>query len=78
MDVHEIVKKYLQTAGYDGLVEEHGDCACLSTDLAPCGEMKQGCVAGHRVDCHSGCNFHIVPGKGTDTAADTEGHSPVR
>ena len=50
MTVLEIVKKYLETNGYDGLVAEDRECACETDDLAPCGEIRGDCEAGHRVE----------------------------
>ena len=51
MTVLEIVKEYLETHNYDGLVDGFdGECGCLKEDLAPCGEMGQGCIAGHKIE----------------------------
>jgi len=70
MTVEQMVRKMLQTHGYDGLFSEFG-CACLLSDLAPCGEMGQLCAAGYRVPCPGpeecenggGCGFHIAATK---------------
>ena len=43
MNVYDIVKEYLQSHGYDGLVGL--GCACLLDDLAPCGKVAD-CVPG--------------------------------
>lgn len=50
IDVGEIVFYYLRRYRdkYDGLVSDY-ECACEMDDLAPCGEMKACCEAGHKV-----------------------------
>jgi hypothetical protein len=71
MDVIEIVTSYLIANGYDGLVEEFGECACLVGDPAPCGQISDSCRAGHRVHVPRGsceehgdrCTWHIVAGR---------------
>lgn len=91
IDVMDMVDEYLKTNGYDGLLQEDGECACLLGDLAPCGEIMGSCRAGHRVECDENvpegdrpancdgkCAFHVVIGKrpgGEDT--DTDGRVPV-
>ena len=66
--VLHIVKDYLERRPeLDGLCADGGDCACLIEDLAPCGEMQETCVPGHKVDgcsddCGEGCDWHIVMG----------------
>ena len=50
MDVLDIVKKYLDENGYDGLYSDY-ECACLKDDLAPCGEMNMDCRAGYKQKC---------------------------
>ena len=56
----QIIKTYLTNNGYDGLFYED-ECACLSSDLAPCGHIQTDCKPGHRMDCDCGedCNFHV-------------------
>lgn len=56
--------------GYDGLVSDGGECACLTGDLAPCGEIRGDCVAGHKGPCDpqdcsadGNCDFHIIAGR---------------
>ena len=50
MEVRDIVKKYLEDNGYDGLYEP-GECACKIDDLAPCGsESVWYCTAGYLCD----------------------------
>jgi len=46
MNALEIVKKYLEENGYDGLYYP-GECACENDDLAPCGEDISKCDAGY-------------------------------
>jgi len=52
--VHQIVAEWLKQNGYDGLAYP-GECACLTDDLAPCGEIQGGCTAGYRALCAPGC-----------------------
>ncbi len=64
-EVLEIVKAFLVTNHYDGLVEEYGECACEIADLAPCGQLVNDCSAGYRTTevpqgCESGADFYIV------------------
>ena len=76
IDVKGMVESYLKEHGYDGLVQEDGECACLLSDLSPCGDMLPRCRAGHRVECDANvheddrpngcegkCAFHVVIGK---------------
>lgn len=76
IDVMSMVESYLKEHGYDGLLQEDGECACLLGDLAPCGEMQASCRAGHRVECDPNadeddrpngcdgkCGFHVMQGK---------------
>ena len=50
MTVKEIVKKWLEDNGYDGLAGE--DCGCKLDDLFCCQqEGVERCVAGHEVAC---------------------------
>lgn len=62
MTVKEIVKKYLEDNGYDGLWNEY-DCACKNDDLMPCGvEDAINCEAGYLTGCPHDCgehNWHI-------------------
>jgi len=49
MTVLEIVKKYLQDNGYDGL---YGDeCACCVDDLIPCDADFSDCKPGYKNIC---------------------------
>lgn len=47
-DVSSIVRGWLESNGYDGLFAA-GECACLVSDLAPCGEFPWDCEPGYRV-----------------------------
>lgn len=49
--VFGIVMAWLREHGYDGLYNEAAGCACLLSDLAPCGEMSMECRAGYKHDC---------------------------
>ena len=58
--VKEIVLKYLQENGYDGLFTE--DCGCELSDLMPCSyDCLEYCEAGYKqpCDCGEGCDWHI-------------------
>jgi hypothetical protein len=46
MTAREIIKKYLEDNGYDGLFYAQGECSCQLNDLMPCGEIYDMCVAG--------------------------------
>ena len=66
MTVAEIVREYLEKNDFDGLVEEDAECGCDLDDLAPCGEMRATCEAGHKTDCDpetcladGDCAYHI-------------------
>lgn len=70
LDVIEMVRERLKSDGYDGLVADGGECACLVDDLAPCSDMKADCSAGHRGPCDpadcaadGNCDFHIIRGR---------------
>ena len=52
MTVKEIVKKYLEDNGYDGLCTF--DCGCPIDDLIPCGDCFESCVPGHKKITHAG------------------------
>lgn len=59
--VVDIVAEYLEANEFDGLYSEDGECACLTHDLAPCGNIGELCQAGYRVSCDCGDHdFHIV------------------
>lgn len=67
--VRQIVQKYIRENGYDGLWCD--DCACVTDDLAPCGQIGEDCEAGHKrtvpKDESCGCDgqgsehWHIGP-----------------
>lgn len=65
LTVLDMARACLRKKGYDGLVSPHGNCACLLSDLATCGQIGEACEAGHRTrcDCGDGHDFHIVSGK---------------
>ncbi len=48
-DVIDMVRSYLVIYKYDGLYNTNGECGCLRTDLAPCGEICIDCKAGYQV-----------------------------
>ena len=62
----DIIRKWLEQQGYDGLYNDEHQCGCLLDDLMPCGYTDDRCEAGYRVDypngdcpCGEGCDFHI-------------------
>jgi hypothetical protein len=62
--VENIVLRYLEAHGLDGLWNDDAGCGCSVEDLAPCCEISLECQAGVKVDgctCGQGCAFHIVP-----------------
>lgn len=62
MDVHGIVKEYLEENGFDGLYSE--ECACLKDDLMDCGGPCYNCEPGYRNPCDCGeHDWHIGPNK---------------
>lgn len=59
--VQDIVVKYLQENGYDGLVSDGGDCGCKLDDLFPCVDFPLDCRPGYLVQCDCGeCDWHIT------------------
>lgn len=59
--------KQLRRAGYDGLWNADGDCACKVDDLYPCGERGDNCQPGVVKPCPSDCgehDWHIGPKEG--------------
>lgn len=56
--VRTIVKAWLITRGFDGLVDTQGDCGCDYDDLMPCEGPQDRCVPGYRVVCPSDCGDH--------------------
>jgi len=66
MNVKDIVKKYLEDNGYDGLYADY--CGCEIDDLFPCCEDFGDCEPGIKVACNknfceygAGCDWHIEP-----------------
>ena len=49
MTAFDIVKKYLEDNGYEGLCGD--ECGCELADLFPCGEFGGDCVPGYKVPC---------------------------
>jgi hypothetical protein len=60
MTCKEIVKKYLQDNGFDGLYEP-GECGCDLDDFMPCGgDCAMTCQPGYKTKCDCGeHDFHI-------------------
>jgi len=61
MDVVQIVSKYLIDNGFDGLVDDMGECGCEITDLMPCCSPCGGCAPGYKyvADPSTGWDFTI-------------------
>lgn len=63
MTILEIIKKYLEDRGFDGLYHKWG-CKCLLDDLLACNGASwdiQYCQPGYKQACKCGedCGFHI-------------------
>jgi hypothetical protein len=67
MEVSEIVARWLEENGYDGLVDQDSECGCQISDLMPCEMPCQTCRAGHKRESDE-CGFLIFPGKSTKGA----------
>lgn len=66
MNVKDIVLEYLQAHGYDGLYTP-GGCACIKSNLMPCGEFNTDCEAGYLCDGDDPeCDFYIGPKESPD------------
>jgi hypothetical protein len=69
IDCAGIIKSYLISHEYDGLVSIDNDCGCTLDDLMPCGGKDvMDCIAGYWVKgcqplCGEGCDFHVFPGR---------------
>lgn len=51
MKSYDMIKDWLKTHGYDGLVYVDLECGCHVDDLIPCGEVGEDCEAAmHRPD----------------------------
>lgn len=60
IEVWEMCEKYLRDNKYDGLFNDTLECACVVTDLAPCGDIQDDCAAGYIKPCHCGeHDYHI-------------------
>ncbi len=53
MTVGEIIKKYLDDNGYDGLCGD--ECGCSKDNLFPCGMASLDCVPGYKCECNHEC-----------------------
>jgi hypothetical protein len=65
--IQEMVAAYLTGHGFDGLYSD-SECACLVSDLFPCGEVFSDCIAGYKGPCSGAdcgadgdCDFHVGP-----------------
>lgn len=61
MNAREIVGRWLENAGYDGLIADGGECCCRLDDLMSCGlavEDLDGCEPAKLETCpHCGSSF---------------------
>jgi hypothetical protein len=69
MTCKDIIKKYLEDNGYDGLARD--ECGCFVDDLFPCGCDSQECVPGKRKRVNHGDGwfegiFPITDGHGEE------------
>ena len=57
--VDDIVTKFLNDNGYDGLKHDD-DCCCLTDDR--CDDATFDCQPAYKVpcDCDDGCNYHMT------------------
>jgi hypothetical protein len=58
MTAKEIIIKYLQDNGYDGLCND--DCGCGINDLFPCGGSPDNCVPAYKSKCDLHCGEYSV------------------
>jgi hypothetical protein len=64
MNVIKLIESGLQQAGYDGLQQPFGECACEIGDLAPCGNVGHDCLAGYRHWCEDAdCEYTAEAGR---------------
>ncbi len=58
--VIEIIESWLDFFNYDGLYLPD-ECACLKSDLGPCGDIQNECTAGYKQDAPEDCpcDWHI-------------------
>ena len=73
--VKEILKKYLNDNGFDGLYYP-GECACKKDDLAPCDNLNMGCKPGYLQECKAGnenCEFDWCIAEKKNSKCDDNG-----
>ena len=61
-NIQQIVEEHLKAHGFDGLYNNHAECACVIGDLMPCDDANvTRCLAGYRApcDCEEGHRFHV-------------------
>lgn len=47
-DVIDMVAEKLTEDGFDGLVNDNGECGCELGDLAPCGQIESSCMQAYK------------------------------
>lgn len=77
-DVAEIIKRWLEVNGFDGLYCEGGVCGCELSDLVPGGQecMVFDCEPAHKGPCNpdtcdndGDCQWHMYPGPKEEVSA---------
>ena len=75
MNVKQIVLRYLEDNGYDGLYDTKVTCGCDLDDIMPCEDFCGNCKPGHKVLNTENDNvfgWNIVPVESaTDSASST-------
>jgi len=69
MNVTDIIRTFLDTNGFDGLVDPYDECGCSKDNFNPCGEPNINCYPGYKGSCtcdDKGCDFHIFREKPDD------------
>lgn len=59
MTTLEIIEKYLEENGFDGLCSP-GKCACKTGDLATCYNIEPDCEAGYLDKCTCGEHDFVI------------------
>jgi hypothetical protein len=62
MNTKEIIRKYLQDNGFDGLWNQDDECGCEITDLCPCGNSFEFCEPGYKRPGEIGEDFDFTVG----------------
>ena len=60
MNVNEIVSKFLEVKGYDGIWNPDGECACSVGGFEQCDMSMGDCQPGHKNVCADNCSELIT------------------